>query len=60
MFAWQQLVAECLGLKLSKFDLEQNLVRPVKAEIETTVNQYKTIMTNQLQSNMSSTICIVQ
>lgn len=60
MFAWQQLVAECLGLKLSKFDLEQNLVRPVKAEIETTVNQYKTIMTNQLQSNMSSTICIIQ
>lgn len=58
MFAWQQLVAECLGLKLSKFDLE-HLVRPVKAEIETTVNQYKTMMSNQ-QQNMSSTICVIQ
>ncbi|XP_025206734.1 ras-related protein Rab-28-like [Melanaphis sacchari] len=59
MFAWQQLVAECLGLKLSKFDLEQHLVKPVKAEIETTVNQYKSMMLNQ-QQNTSSTICIIQ
>lgn len=59
MFAWQQLVAECLGLKLSKFDLEQHLARPMQAEIETTVNQYKTILSSQ-QQNMSSTICVVQ
>jgi len=59
MFAWQQLVAECLGLKLSKFDLEQHQVQLVKAEIETTVNQYKTILLNQ-QGNASSTICIIQ
>lgn len=59
MFAWQQLLAECLGLKLSKFDLEQNLTKPVKAEIETTMNQYKTLSINQ-QRNMSSTICVVQ
>lgn len=57
MFAWQQLVAECLGLKLSKLDLEQHLVRPVRAEIETTANQ--TIISNQ-QQNMSSTICTLQ
>lgn len=60
MFAWQMLVAECLGLKLSKFDLEQNLVRPVKAEIETTaVNQYKPSLLNR-QENTSSTICVIQ
>ncbi|VVC26476.1 Small GTP-binding protein domain,P-loop containing nucleoside triphosphate hydrolase,Small GTPase [Cinara cedri] len=58
-FAWQQLVAECLGLKLSKFDLEQHLVRPVQAEIETTINQYKTILSNQQQIT-SSTICDIQ
>lgn len=60
MFAWQQLVAECLGLKLSKFDLEQHLVRPVKAEIETTTNQHKTILSNHQQNIMSSSICAVQ
>lgn len=59
MFAWQQLVAECLGLKLSKFDLEQHLVRPVRAEIETTTNQHVTNMSNQQQFT-SSTICVVQ
>lgn len=59
MFGWQQLVAECLGLKLSKFDLEQHLVRPVKAEIETTAIQYKNILSNQ-QQNLSSTICVIQ
>lgn len=59
MFAWQQLVAECLGLKLTKFDLEQHLVQPLKAEIETTVNQYKTMLSRQ-QQIMSSTICVIQ
>lgn len=60
MFAWQQLIAECLGLKLSKFDLEQHLVRPVKAEIETTANQHKTVLSNHQQSIMSSSICVIQ
>lgn len=60
MFAWQQLVAECLGLKLSKFDLEQNLVRPIKAEIETTANQHKNTLPNHHQNIMSSSICVIQ
>lgn len=60
MYAWQLIAAECLGLKLSKFDLEQHLVRPVKAEIETTpLNQYKNVLLNR-QENMSSTICVIQ
>ncbi|XP_050430684.1 ras-related protein Rab-28-like [Adelges cooleyi] len=58
---WQQIAAECLGLKLTKFDLEQNLVKPVRAEIETTTNQYRTMMSNNKQeSSTLSTVCLIQ